>query len=115
MDRYQSDALIVWFFVTLGALLAIWLVARSRATAGLRLMLLGIIVMLAALWYGLLSGSVPHSAGALPLVSAGLADAALRLAAVMILGGVVLTLLARDVISPIPVPPEAPRNVPPSV
>jgi hypothetical protein len=115
MDNRGAEALIFWVFVTLGTLVVLLLIYRSRVTAGPKLTLTGIVLALDALWYGLVTG-LPNSQGvSLPMGNPALGDVALKLAAVLVLGGVVVTLLVHDTATVTYVAPELPRNVPPSV
>ena len=61
MDNRSAEALIFWVFTTIGALLLTWLISRGRTAAGMKLTLLGIIVALVALWYGLSHGIAEQS------------------------------------------------------
>lgn len=111
MDNRAAEALIFWVFVSLGTLIISWLIFRSRAPVGPKLTLTGVVVAVAALWYGLVTG-LPNSQGmSLPMGNPALAEFALKLAAVLVLGGIVVTLLTQ----PPSIPPERPQNVPPSV
>jgi hypothetical protein len=79
------------------------------------MVLAGIVLALASLWYGLITG-IPNRQGLpVPLGDPALADVTLKLAAVLVLGGLVITLLTHDVTTVSNIPPEHPRNVPPSV
>ena len=80
-----------------------------------RLVGLGIMVALLALWYGLLTGLPARDHMANPFANPALAEGLLKLAAVLILGGIVTGLLTRDASSVPPALPERPRDVPPSV
>jgi hypothetical protein len=115
VDNRGAMMVIFWFFVTMATLIVLWLIVRARAATGLRLTVAGIVLALVALWYGLLNG-LPDQRG-LPVVTGnlGLADTALKLAAVLVLGGIVVTLLVHDTATVTYVPPEHPHNAPPSL
>ena len=67
---------------------------------------------LTALWFGLVTG-VPGKSASAPFTTPGLAEGLMKLATVMILGGIVASLLARDAAAP-PPGSERSRDVPPS-
>jgi hypothetical protein len=94
----------------------LYLIAPSPARVGPggRAVAAGVVLAIVAMWYGLLT-SLPGKQGApiavgLPTVTDGI----LRLAVVLVLGGLVTGLLLRDVATVPPTLPERPRDVPPS-
>ena len=115
MDNRGAIMMVFWVFVTLATLLVLLLTARSRLATGLRLTFAGIVFALVALWYGFLNG-LPDQRG-MPVVSGNLslADTALKLAAILVLGGIVITVLVHDTATVTYLPPDQPRNVPPSL
>jgi hypothetical protein len=111
VDNRTAEAVIFWVFASFGTVIISWLVLRSRAPVGPKLTLTGVVVAVAALWYGLVTG-VPNTQGvSLQMGNPALAEVALKLAAVLVLGGTVICLLPQ----PPSIPPERPQNVPPSV
>jgi hypothetical protein len=111
MDNRSALALIFWIFASVLCLIVSFLVARSRTPIGPRFVLLGIVFGLVALWYGFIGGLTPTNGPPIPLPNGSFGETALRLAAVLILGGIVVSVLSPAV----PVaPPEVPRNVPPN-
>ena len=108
-------AVMFFVFVSIATLLLMWFSARSRVAAPTRLVMLGVWVAVVGLWYGLLNNLPSRDHGVVPLGNGALAETALRIAAVLVLGGVVTGLLVHDTATVTYVPPEHPRNVPPSV
>jgi hypothetical protein len=102
-------------FQSVVIVLLAFLLLRGRATGGGRLVVVGIILALEALWFGLLTNEPDHRGAPFVFSNPALADGLLKLAAVMILGGIVTGLLTRDAASVPPALPERPRDVPPSV
>lgn len=94
----------------------LFLVSRTRLAPGGRLVGAGVLLAILAAWYGLVSNLPPHLHEGMrpPYGTPGLAEVLLKLAAVLILGGIVTGLLCRDAVTVSPVP-ERPRDVPPSV
>ena len=115
MDNRSAEVLVLWYVTAVVTLLVLWFLGRMQAAGGPRFVLLGCVLALAALCYGLL-GSVTDSHGQpLPLPPTGLAETVLRLSAVLVLGGIAIVLLSREPARAIVTTPEAPSNVPPSV
>jgi hypothetical protein len=114
VDERATVALVGFFLVTVVTLFLLYLVAPApaRVASGGRLVAAGVILVLAAAWYGLLTGVPQRSGVPVPWGSPGLADRLFRLAVVLILGGVVTGLLARTAA---PALPEQTRDVPPSL
>ncbi len=115
MDDRGVVAIAGWFFVSIAVLAVLFLLLRSRAGLPARLIGLGVVLALAAAWFGLLTGLPLRNAGPGPWANPALAEGLLRLAAVMVLGGVVVALLVRNAAAVPALPPEHPRDVPPSV
>jgi hypothetical protein len=115
VDERGVEAVSIFFVVSVVALVLLLLGARSRAALPARLIGLGVLLALVALWYGMLVGLPNRQGVPVPYGNPALAEGALKLAAVMILGGIVAGLLTHDAVPASPVPPEVPRNVPPSV
>jgi hypothetical protein len=88
---------------------------RWRTAAPIKLVILCVWMAMVGLWYGMLTGLPSREHVAVPLGNPILGDTAMRAAAVLILGGIVMGLLVRDVVPTTVYPPEAPRNVPPSL
>ena len=115
MDERGFAAITIFVFVSIGTLLLLLFSARSRTTLPTRLVTLGVLLALVGLWYGLLTSLPIREHVAVPYGTPGLAEIVLRIAAVLILGGIVMALLTRNAPSIPPILPEQPRNVPPSV
>jgi hypothetical protein len=115
VDDRAAFAMVGWFFVSVAALAALFLVLRSRAALPTRLIGLGVVLAIAAAWYGILTGLPPRSGVAQPIGSPALADGLLRLATVLVLGGVVVALLVRETAPLSTIPMEPHDDVPPSV
>lgn len=110
-----SAAMVGWFFASVAALAALFLVLRSRAAMSARLIGLGVVLAMAAGWYGLLTTTSLRNGMPLPLGTPSFAEGLLRLAAILVLGGVVVGLLIRETVPVAIYPPEHPHDVPPSV
>jgi hypothetical protein len=120
LDSTAAIALTGWFFVSLAALAALFLVLRSRAALSARLIGLGVVLAIAAAWYGLLINlpfrdSIRTNMPGVTVGNPSLAEGLLRLAAILVLGGVVVGLLIRETVPVSTFPPERPHDVPPSV
>ena len=115
MDDRGITAIAIFALVSIVTLFVLFWSSRSRAPLPSRLIGLGVFVAVVALWFGLLTGLPGRDHIPVPFAYPGLADAALRLGAIMVLGGVVITLLARETVPPLPTTSEAPRHVPPSL
>jgi hypothetical protein len=115
VDDRAAIGLVGWFFVSVAVLAALMLFLRPRITLGTRLIGLGVVLAVAALWYGMLAGLPTRTGVPVQLGYPGLSEGLLKLAAVLVLGGIVVSLLGRDAAPAVPVPPEVPRHVPPSV
>jgi hypothetical protein len=115
MDDRAALVVPAFALLTGATLVLLFFVARSRAAFAGRVVSAGVILALFALWYGLLTGVPTRDHQAMPFGNAALGEILLRIAAMMILGGIVLGLLARDQIPVPPNLPERPADVPPSV
>jgi hypothetical protein len=116
MDDRAAVSLAVFALLSLATLVVLYLISQGRAAVpGGRLIAAGVVFALVALWYGLITTLPTRDHVSIPFGNPGLADTALRLAAVMILGGIVVGLLNRETTPTVAVPPEVPRNVPPSL
>jgi hypothetical protein len=115
VEASVATAMVGWFFVSVAALAALFLVLRSRATLSARLIGLGVVLAIAAGWYGLLT--TPSLRNGIPIAVGGasLAEGLLRLATVLVLGGVVVGLLIRETVTVPTFPVEHPHDVPPGV
>jgi hypothetical protein len=115
VDDRGAAALAIFAVLTIVTLLVLFGTSRSRSPVATRLIGLGVFTAVIALWYGLLTGLPTRDHGAMPFgANPALAETALRLGAIMVLGGVVITLLTRETVPPLPTTSEA-RNVPPSL
>jgi hypothetical protein len=115
VDSTAAAAMVGWFFVSLAALAALFLVLRSRAALSARLIGLGVVLAIAAGWYGLLTGLPLRNGVPVGIGNPSLAEGLLRLATVLVLGGVVVGLLTRETVTLPTFPTEQPHDVPPSV
>jgi hypothetical protein len=115
MDERGGVAVAAFAVLTVVTIAILFLGTRSPLPLPARLIGLGVFFALVALWYGLLTGLPTRDHGAMPFLNPGLADTALRLAAVLVLGGIVVSLLVRDTVPPLPIASEASRNVPPNL
>jgi hypothetical protein len=114
-DQRAAISMVGWFFVSVAALAALFLVLRSRAALPTRLIGLGVVLAIAAAWYGILTSLPPGRSPPIPLGNPALADGLLRLATVLVLGGVVVALLVRETAPLTPFTTEPHHDVPPSV
>jgi hypothetical protein len=111
VDQLVGFVLPVFAFVMVLAFVGFVLVARWRLPPGGRLIGAGLILTFVAAWYSLLTNLPKWDHTSALLGNPSIAEVLAKLAAIMLLGGIVRSLLCRDGA----VPPEAPRNVPPSV
>jgi hypothetical protein len=112
VDDRSAVSLAGWFFVSVAVLAALTLFLRPRIALASRMIGLGVVLAVAALWYGMLAGLPTRTGVPVQLGYPGLSEGLLKLAVVLVLGGVVVNLLGRDTA---PASPEVPRHVPPSV
>lgn len=117
MDDRAVAALGVFAVVSLASLVLLYLIAPflGRKTPGSGLVAAGLVLAFVALWYGLLTGLPIREHVAVPYGNPALADGLLKLATVLVLGSIVVSLLTRDATAPLSPTPERPRDVPPSV
>lgn len=115
MDDRGGFAIGIFAILSVVTLIVLLLGSRSRTSLPARLIGLGVLMALLAMWYGLLTGLPARDRVANPFANPGLAEILLKLAAVLVLGGVVIALLVHDSAAVTYVPPEHPRDVPPSV
>jgi hypothetical protein len=123
VDDRGGVALGVFAFLTVLSFVGFILIARWRLAPGGRLIGTGLVLAILAAWYGLLNNLPPnrYEHDRPPYGSPAIAEFLARLAAVMILGGIVRGLLFRETaaaastVSVPPLPPERARDVPPSV
>jgi hypothetical protein len=112
VDDRSAVSLAGWFFVSVAVLVTLMLFLRPRIAVASRMIGLGVVLAVAALWYGLLASLPTRTGIPVELGHPGLSEGLLKLAAVLVLGGIVVSLLGRDTA---PVSPEVTRHVPPSV
>jgi hypothetical protein len=115
VDDRGAVALAIFAVLSVVILISLLLGSRSRATLPARLIGLGVLLALVAMWYGLLTGLPSRDHMPNPFGNPALAEGLLKLAAVLVLGGIVISLLVHDTASVNYVPPEHPRDVPPSL
>jgi hypothetical protein len=115
MDNRSVEVLVVWYVTAIATLLILWFLGRVQAAGGSRFVLAGCVLALAALCYGLLGNTSDRQGIPAPSLISGLAETALRLAAILVLGGVVVTLLGRDPARSTATTSEATTNVPPGI
>ena len=116
MDPFAYPALL--FVVTVATIVLVFFIFWLRLAAEMRLVAIGVVLALCAVWYGLLIGMPIERHGGSPLAqvasSPDLAIGLLKLAVVLVLGGIVTGLLARGAVSVPPTFPERPHDVPPN-
>jgi hypothetical protein len=115
MDNRSAEVLALGYVTAIVTLLILWFLGRVQTAGGPRLVLLGCVLALAALCYGLLGNTSDRQGMPGPSLITGLADTALRLAAVLVLGGVVVLLVGREPLRSFGATSEGNTNVPPSV
>src|SRR3954471_20062694 len=104
-------ALLVMFVLSLVYLGALLVLLRPRVPLPARLVGLGAVLALTAAWFALVTGS-PSRAGPAPFQNPELAEGLLKLAVVLVLGGIVTGLWPRDASPRLPTTPEEPGHVP---
>ena len=110
MDDRGAIALGVFAALSAAVIVLLLIVSRSRLAPGGRLVGAGVLLAILAAWYGLLSNLPPQRFENVrpPYGNPAMAEILMRVAAVLILGGIVTGLLCRDAVNVLPVSPERP-------
>jgi heme A synthase len=113
VDDRTAIALVVMFLVSLVYLGTLLVLLRPRVPLPARLVGLGALLALTAAWFALVTGAPSRSVPA-QFQNTELAEGLLKLATVLVLGGIVTGLWPRDASPRLPTTPEEPGHVPPS-